>query len=470
MNESEETQTLIEKKISGEQSAKCLLITVICVCFTFSGINSILAVYFSTLGLSQTNSGLLTNLAFFLNYGIAIVGGILADSYIGHYKNLILGILISAVGMGMFILSELGFKEGSNFMKILGFLACFFFVLGNGIMKPSNTAFLGDQFTSTEGEIRSTYFSWFYLVVQIGSIVSTLAIPIVFQYLPTWITFVILGTMAIITIPVFILPRNLYTKRIPKGNNIFMTFIQVIGTGMFGDRCPQERHWLDKSCLLYGFEVVEDVKKSLKVLNIFVLLTFFWGVYFQMYSMWVFLASSMNRTFTIHEKTFTIPSAEVLSLNPIIDCLLIPLSTKIFYPFFENTLRIPLSPLRKIGLGILFTAGALLIAGFVQLTINNHSDNTINIVWIIPQFFLVSCAEVLLSVTGYEFAYTEAPTNMKGIMAALYLLTIASGNILVIIVQIITISNTIMYFIMSGFMVGVFFIFLFISRSYNYTK
>ena len=95
----------------------------------------------------------------------------------------------------------------------------------------------------------------------------------------------------------------------------------------------------------------------------------------------------------------------------------------------------PLTSLKRIGLGILFTSGSLLVAGFVQLTVSNSPPNTISVAYIIPQFFLVSCGEVLLSVTAYEFAYTQAPKNMKGLLTALWLFTIALGNFIVVIIS-----------------------------------
>ncbi len=74
------------------------------------------------------------------------------------------------------------------------------------------------------------------------------------------------------------------------------------------------------------------------------------------------------------------------------------------------------------GAGLLCTGSSLVVAGFVQLAVNKAK---ISVFWIIPQFFLVSCGEILLSVTVYEFAYTQAPKSMKGLLTALWLLTVA---------------------------------------------
>uniref|UniRef100_A0A3Q3STI7 Solute carrier family 15 member 1 n=1 Tax=Mastacembelus armatus TaxID=205130 RepID=A0A3Q3STI7_9TELE len=60
--------------------------------------------------------------------------------------------------------------------------------------------------------------------------------------------------------------------------------------------------------------------------------------------------------------------------------------------------------------------------------------NTIHMAWMIPQYFLITAGEVVFSVTGLEFSYSQAPSNMKSVLQAGWLLTVAVGNIIVLIV------------------------------------
>ncbi|KAK2507268.1 hypothetical protein MC885_002257, partial [Smutsia gigantea] len=60
--------------------------------------------------------------------------------------------------------------------------------------------------------------------------------------------------------------------------------------------------------------------------------------------------------------------------------------------------------------------------------------NTINMALQIPQYFLLTCGEVVFSITGLEFSYSQAPSNMKSVLQAGWLLTVAVGNIIVLIV------------------------------------
>ncbi|XP_049919077.1 solute carrier family 15 member 1-like [Epinephelus moara] len=60
--------------------------------------------------------------------------------------------------------------------------------------------------------------------------------------------------------------------------------------------------------------------------------------------------------------------------------------------------------------------------------------NTFHMAWQIPQYFLITAGEVVFSVTGLEFSYSQAPSNMKSVLQAGWLFTAAVGNIIVLIV------------------------------------
>uniref|UniRef100_F7EJN7 Solute carrier family 15 member 1 n=1 Tax=Monodelphis domestica TaxID=13616 RepID=F7EJN7_MONDO len=72
--------------------------------------------------------------------------------------------------------------------------------------------------------------------------------------------------------------------------------------------------------------------------------------------------------------------------------------------------------------------------GLALKTFNDIPANTVNMALQIPQYFLLTCGEVVFSVTGLEFSYSQAPSNMKSVLQAGWLLTVAVGNIIVLIV------------------------------------
>uniref|UniRef100_A0A8C0E0X2 Solute carrier family 15 member 1 n=1 Tax=Balaenoptera musculus TaxID=9771 RepID=A0A8C0E0X2_BALMU len=62
------------------------------------------------------------------------------------------------------------------------------------------------------------------------------------------------------------------------------------------------------------------------------------------------------------------------------------------------------------------------------------APNTVSMALQIPQYFLLTCGEVVFSVTGLEFSYSQAPSNMKSVLQAGWLLTVALATSIVLIV------------------------------------
>lgn len=61
-------------------------------------------------------------------------------------------------------------------------------------------------------------------------------------------------------------------------------------------------------------------------------------------------------------------------------------------------------------------------------------ENSMHMLWLIPQFFVITAGEIMFSITGLEFSYSQAPASMKSVLQAAWLLTVAFGNLIVIIV------------------------------------
>ncbi|NXU13152.1 S15A1 protein, partial [Pardalotus punctatus] len=91
---------------------------------------------------------------------------------------------------------------------------------------------------------------------------------------------------------------------------------------------------------------------------------------------------------------------------------------------------------KKFGFGSAYTIS---VDGCTNFTLDityfeDIAPNTVHMAWQIPQYFLLTCGEIMFSVTGLEFSYSQAPSNMKSVLQAGWLLTVAIGNIIVIIV------------------------------------
>ncbi|KAL3275457.1 hypothetical protein HHI36_020217 [Cryptolaemus montrouzieri] len=62
------------------------------------------------------------------------------------------------------------------------------------------------------------------------------------------------------------------------------------------------------------------------------------------------------------------------------------------------------------------------------------APNTVNILWLIPQYLFISVAEIFFAIAGLEFAFMQAPKSMKTVTIAGWYLSVAAGNFLVILV------------------------------------
>lgn len=64
----------------------------------------------------------------------------------------------------------------------------------------------------------------------------------------------------------------------------------------------------------------------------------------------------------------------------------------------------------------------------------SRASPEISLIWQAPQYILITAGEVMFSVTGLEFSYSQAPKSMKSVLQAGWLMTVAIGNLLVVIV------------------------------------
>ena len=57
-----------------------------------------------------------------------------------------------------------------------------------------------------------------------------------------------------------------------------------------------------------------------------------------------------------------------------------------------------------------------------------------SMLWLFPQYIVMTLGEVMYSVTGLHFSFSQAPESMKSVLMGCWHLTIAFGNLIVIII------------------------------------
>ncbi|XP_043278431.1 peptide transporter family 1 isoform X2 [Venturia canescens] len=98
--------------------------------------------------------------------------------------------------------------------------------------------------------------------------------------------------------------------------------------------------------------------------------------------------------------------------------------------------------------------------------------NSIHILWLIPQYIIITMGEVMFSVTGLEFAFTQAPATMKSLLQAGWLLTVAFGNLIVVIVAEVKFFNeqSSEFFLFAALMTVDMIIFAVMAKFYKYAE
>jgi len=70
----------------------------------------------------------------------------------------------------------------------------------------------------------------------------------------------------------------------------------------------------------------------------------------------------------------------------------------------------------------------------VSKVITVTQPNKMHMAWMLPQYIIITMAEVMFSITGLQFAFTQAPESMKSLLQAAWLLSVAFGNLIVVLV------------------------------------
>lgn len=96
--------------------------------------------------------------------------------------------------------------------------------------------------------------------------------------------------------------------------------------------------------------------------------------------------------------------------------------------------------------------------------------NNLNMMWLIPQYVIITAGEVMFSVTGLEFSFTQAPASMKSVLQACWLLTVAVGNILVVVIAELQVFERQSYefFLFAILMIIDMIVFMFLALRYKY--
>lgn len=343
-------------------------------------------------------------------YFAPLLGGWVADRFLGKYWTII-GFSVPYV-VGQFIVGL------SNEYLMYGALVLL--ALGSGVIKPNISTLMGmtyDQQRPGQDKLRSQAFSWFYVAINMGSFFSynvcpwvrdkvgrvvddqgTLADPQA-GYMAGFMVPAVLMTVALI---IFAIGKKYYAVEPPPRSVV--------------DREPAAERW----------------KVVGRVGGLFFLVMFFWAIFDQKTTTWLYFAKDhLNLNVDLYFDQFRIAPERMQALNPLFIILFVPVVNQVYK--LLDSFGFAVTPTNKMIAGFLLTAtcmGIHAVAGYVAVN-PDGSITRISILWQAFAFLALTVAEILISVTGLELAFTAAPKSMKSFVTGLWLVTVGLANLFI---------------------------------------
>src|SRR3972149_1904181 len=113
-----------------------------------------------------------------LVYAIPVIGGFLADKFLGAKKAVIFGAILLTLGhFGMTVEGNQAFYEGGNIVRDLGGIQFFYFslgliIMGVGFLKPNISTMVGSLYEEGDPR-RDSGFTIFYMGINLGAGLAT---------------------------------------------------------------------------------------------------------------------------------------------------------------------------------------------------------------------------------------------------------------------------------------------------------
>lgn len=98
----------------------------------------------------------------------------------------------------------------------------------------------------------------------------------------------------------------------------------------------------------------------------------------------------------------------------------------------ETGKKLTFNPKVEIGTSGAYTITYLKEINQLKIT-TDINPSTLSILWIVPQFFMITVSEIMVSISGLEFAYNQSPKSLKSVVTSFWLFTHCAGNIFVVL-------------------------------------
>ncbi|KAF7360956.1 putative peptide transporter ptr2 [Mycena sanguinolenta] len=434
----------------------------------------------------HASTGITTSYDFWCNV-TPFAGAYIADVHLGRFNTICVAVVIALLGHIILIIAAVpGVIEHPDTALVIFLAALFVMGLGAGLFKANISPLVAEQYRRTKPFVVTTptgeqvivdpaltvsrIYMYFYLMINLGSLlgqtlmtysekasqlevllsVSVRNIHQKQQYVGFWLAYT-LATVSFLLCPIILVMGWKHYVRSPPSGSVLATFVCLLRFACKGRWSVNPlRTWRNLKApdfwdaakpsrmsptarplwMTFDDQWVDEVRRGLCACAVFAWFPIYW-----------LTANQLNNNLTSQAATLTtngMPNDLLSILNPLVLVLCIPLCDFFLYPALQRW-------------GIRFTSlkrsAAMIWAAVLQHRIyqtspcghaaatctdsaGNHLVSPLN-VWIqAPAYILIALSEIFAAITGYEYAFSKAPENMRSLMMALFMGTCAVSAIL----------------------------------------
>ncbi len=418
--------------------------------FSFYGMKALLIFYLTKYHLFSDDSGnLLIGSYAALVYAVPVIGGFIADKYLGFRKAIVFGGIMLVLGhLGM------AYEGNAATQSITGeitrdtsALQIFYFslaliIVGVGFLKANISSLVGELYEVGDKR-RDSGFTLFYMGINLGSFIATLLCAWLGENYGWSYGFGAAGIGMILGLFTFIYGKPLLLGKGESANPLFLTqktfgikneYLIYIGsifsTLLFWQMVQNHDavSWALKIAggisfiyIVYYASTKLDGKARDQLIALTILIIFtivFWALFEQAYtSMNLFADRALNRTIF----GFNLSAGQFLSFNALFIILLAPAFAWLWVKlgkYNPNTAVKFALALALVGLGF----GALVMG------INISGTGKVAAIWLILAYLLHSSGELCLSPVGLSAVTKLSPVKIVGFMMGVWFLATASSE------------------------------------------
>lgn len=397
--------------------------------FSYYGMRGILVLYLAKtyaeggLGIDNKTATLIYGYFTGFVYFTPLIGGWLADNFLGQRKAIYIGAL--TMGLGQLVL--FGFRNYIGLALGLSLL-----ILGNGFFKPNISTLVGKLYEDGDPK-RDSAFSIFYMGINLGAFLAPLIIGI--------------------------LTDNIFAERNAAGEitmygykygflaasiGMFIGYIifSALSRKLLGDLgvAPsaelQDVADIKKASnemkYAHDQELTSNEKKRVVAIFIFFFFAIFFFAGFEQAgsSLTLYAENYINRTVDLpFFGSFTIPTSAFQSVNPFFIICLAPLFAIFWMSKIGQRITTPVKMgggMVILGIGFFFMLGAVAERG------GDISDVTVkaSLWWLVMTYLVHTIGELCLSPVGMSVVTKLSPPKLASLLMAVWLLSSFFANIL----------------------------------------